>query len=854
MTSTVLQGLSNPVDLVMSAQNQLYVLTQGDGQILQYDAFLNPIRSVTAALNLPTALDLDSSGNFFVTELNGSVKRVASDGTITEILSNQFGLVQPQGIELLNNGLLAVAETGNHAIRTINLLTAEVNVLAGGNGPGFRDGAAAVSQFNQPWHVSEALNGALIIADRMNHRVRLLGTNQIVTTLYGRSPETWISDFPGWLDGEVFNAEGRQPVGVGVTAEGTIYSTEAFYHLVRRTDGTDFLPPSVVVPGPGGGTNLVTNIVVVPTPTLFPRSGYYPLGTNILITSSAPRVFYTTDGSLPTTNSLPVTLNNNAGVVPWRETLRDLTSLRVRAFDSTNASLSITGVPVGTNVLSVQRGLTAGIGSTVIVPILLNLRTNDIVRTLQFRVEISPDAGDPPPILRHFEFLSISPNDYIPLVTPGTEDEPTVFESSSYTLGETRGLAYSVLGTNANFLVEQFGAVAQMSIPIPPDAVEGDRYRIDLLQVSGTSDGNQADVPIALGPSMFITVGNVPYVVGDSALGGWYNSGDFGNGDLDNSDNNQGFSASLGVRTPHALSDVFDAMDSFPEDTTTVVGGDGQIRFLDWQLTLLRSLRLDPSNWQRMWSAGGFRVAAATTLSSGTPLLDSQPVSDRLFGEIWQPEAILQADEMGCVIPGQTVEVPIRVAVQARSRLGGLQFRIGVQPGDGAPALLDPIQFRAAQGVSSPGYAAGMPDNQFGLVWPILPSPSFDPPIEGDQELGVLAFRIPGTANRGDVYRIELSYADGSPDLSTQYDLDTRPGGVWVNVAPPPELQSAPALHGFRLRWFAEPAQRYQVQASADLNEWDPISETIIGSGKQVQYIDQQRVATRRYYRLILNP
>jgi hypothetical protein len=86
---------------------------------------------------------------------------------------------------------------------------------------------------------------------------------------------------------------------VVIASSGNIYVSELYYSLLREVQGVGLQPQSstnVVV-----GTN--TNAVVVPPPVFSPAYGYYPGCQTITVTSSVPNVFYTTDGTAPTTNS-----------------------------------------------------------------------------------------------------------------------------------------------------------------------------------------------------------------------------------------------------------------------------------------------------------------------------------------------------------------------------------------------------------------------------------------------------------------------------------------------------------------------------------------------------------------------
>src|SRR5262249_42521576 len=156
---------------------------------------------------------------------------------------------------------------------------------------------------------------------------------------------------------------------------------------------------------------------------------------------------------------------------------------------------------------------------------------------------------------------------------------------------------------------------ALLAVPIPPTAQAGQTYRLSVLFPSGTSDAYSSPVPLNVLADRTITVTNISYVVGDNAVATWYNAGDFGNGNLNNNDVNMAFKVSVGLLDLYPFTDLFDSMDVFPPDSVTTVGGDGQIRYLDWNHLLLRSLRLESPNWQRSWAPGGVRVPANATLN-----------------------------------------------------------------------------------------------------------------------------------------------------------------------------------------------------------------------------------------------
>lgn len=811
-TTTLISGLNAPVDVTLDPAGNLYVLTQGDGLIRRYDAFGNLIATNNAtALAIPSAFALDVTGNFYVTELaaGGALRLVnATNRVVTTLVPVTLApLSSPRGIAVLDNGTIAISDTGNHAIRLLNPVTLVLTTLTGLNGPGAINGAASIARLNAPRRLAKAGAGFLVVADTGNHQLRKISADGTVSLLYGIPAANWFTgqgSYPGWVDGTADVAEARSPEGVVVNGSGELFVTEQFYHLIRKATGTGLTGPSGSSSGggdTGGGVTLNP-----PSLTVSPASGYFPMGQLLIVTSSSTNVFFTTDGSEPTTNSTPVTITAGTGTIRWTSATNDLSSLRLKAFifsGTNSASTNLSGLPAATTTIGIAPGfnpaVAAGIGSTIVVPVVVNLRPADRLRSLQFRVEITPN-GAAPMILDQFRVLPVSSNDFISTVTSDRPANTTLLTTLPYAFGTTRGLAVSMIGTNSNLSVSRFAVAALLAIPIPAGATNGDSYSVSVLQPSGTSDGLQTPVTLTPLPAQTVAVQSLSYLVGDTASSGWYNAGDFGSGDLDNSDVNNVFYASLGVRLPYDFTDAFDAMDAYPEDAPGTVGGDRQIRFLDWQVILLRSLRLNnapglgvsTNNWSRGWAVGGVRTNGTTTLRASLLARSTNGA-----GQIWLREALIGAGRVENAAPDSEVRVPIFIRVGALARVTGLQFRAGVVPARSAPPLDSAVQFvPALPGAIAP---VNFTPTQVGCAWNLG---SLNLAGQSRILLGHLHFRIPATATAGAVYRIPIANADGAADLSRQYDFETISGAVWVGQpAPRPEEAISDE---WRIRFFGD--------------------------------------------------
>jgi hypothetical protein len=774
-TLTYIGSLSQPIGVAVDRNDALYVLTQGDSKIRKYNKFKNAIYTNTLP-STPTAFTVadDANTNIFVTLLNGNVIRVTQTGVIT---TNATGFNGPKGIAILPNGMLAVSDTLNHAIRLINTNSGAVTLLTGGNGAGWVDGDTNFVQLNQPHGLAASADGRLAVADRLNHRVRLVETNGTVSTIYGVPSEEWFQPYPGWEDGEApFVAAGRDPVSISISSGGLLFVTELFYHTLRSVSGT------------GLSTAPLTNSAALtnpPPPTFSQMCGYYPQCQTITVTNGAGTVFYTSDGTEPTTNSLAVATTNGVGVFQWCNSLRDLTSLRLKNFNGTNSSVTVSGQSCSANQIGFARDVVSGIGSTAVIPIVMNLQSNQTLRSLQFRVEVTPTGGNPNMISSGFAVLPSSSNDFVNFVGASEGNVPASFGITPYTSGNTRGMVISAIGAGTGFFVQNFAVAALLAVPIPAAASAGQTYRLDISYTSGTSDGVQATVPLTNMVSRTILVENLPYLVGDSSFGNWYGAGEFGNGKLDNSDVNNAKYASLGIRVPYKFTDVYNTMDAWPPDNAGQTGN-AVIDFRDWQTILDRSLGQDVNNWLRFWSVGGTRshqpITIATSFApAAAPKTKSPGKSLPPPGLVWLRNAVIGAGTLGNLLPSGNYALPVYVNVLPGYNLSGLQFRATLLPVGNAPTP-GQIQFATAPGLVTAQTLAGLAPNDIACTWSLK---SFLPSLQNSNLLGYINFQVPPSAQAGHGYTLHLSYVDGGPDLNTEYQLESLSGSAWVLSQPP---------------------------------------------------------------------
>ena len=538
--------------------------------------------------------------------------------------------------------------------------------------------------------------------------------------------------------------------------------------------------------------------VQVPAPSMSPSNGYFPSGAIVRLACARANasIYYTVNGQNPTANDLLYNALTGIDLNSVQFPKSDLRIIKAAAFAPNTIPSAVTsGQSLATNSMSVASAVIGGQGATIILPVVINMQTNQTLRSLQFNLEISPQAGGAAPNTgTPLQALVLSANDYVQVAGNSAAGYTASFSTSTYTNGTTNGISFYSLATN--LLITDFGVLANVMVKIPGTSPVGSTYLVNLTDITGTSDAQQHGVALTSAPGT-ITVANSVYLAGDCSPGRWYNAGDFGGGALDNADVNAAFQASLGIFTPYPGSDVFNAMDVYPESGGNSSGaggivGDGLITYLDWQHILLRSLGRETNSWKRWWQDGTLHHLRINGPTLGSARQSAPAAAVAPSVDLWLRHALIWGTVITNAVPGNAYSMPVYAKVLLSFSINGMQLRAVMTSQGSAPAP-GSVQFVSTDTLGQPSTMFQNAPNDVAVAWSL--GRPVDPMISSNL-IGYVNFSVPATAQQGQYYTIELKYPQGAVDLDTELQLESAAGQVWVLSAP-----ANPLLHIVSDQW-----------------------------------------------------
>jgi gliding motility-associated-like protein len=165
--------------------------------------------ATAAALNNPYGICYNASGNLFIADfVNNRVRKISTSGIITTVAGSAASgftgdggpatsatMSGPVAVACDAAGNLYIADKNNHRIRMVNS-SGIINTVAGNGSAVFAGdgGPATAGSLNSPSALTFDASGNLYIADLNNNRIRMVNTAGVISTIAGTGSATYSGD------------------------------------------------------------------------------------------------------------------------------------------------------------------------------------------------------------------------------------------------------------------------------------------------------------------------------------------------------------------------------------------------------------------------------------------------------------------------------------------------------------------------------------------------------------------------------------------------------------------------------------------------------------------------------------
>lgn len=195
-----------------------------------------------ARFSSPEGLTVTPEGIVYVADTgNHTIRQILANGTVSTYagLAGQIGSTNatgtnarfnsPRGVTHDSSNNLYIADTGNHTVRKIDNIRVVTTIAGTAGQVGSTDASGANARFSSPRSLARDTAGNLFIADQGNHTIRRISTNGSVVTFIGAAGQSGSTNATGTA------ARLNTPSAVTIDSTGAIYIAERGNHVIRRS-------------------------------------------------------------------------------------------------------------------------------------------------------------------------------------------------------------------------------------------------------------------------------------------------------------------------------------------------------------------------------------------------------------------------------------------------------------------------------------------------------------------------------------------------------------------------------------------------------------------------------------------
>ena len=256
-------------------------------------------QAISAELDTPEHLRFDAQGNLlFADPAQNVIRKIAPSGIITTVAgTGDLGLIgdegpatsahlwNPNGVAVDAAGNIYIADTGNYAIRKVDIYGIIHNFAGDYFSSGFSgdNGPASNALLDNPFDVDVDAAGNVFIPDTYNQRVRVVTTDNIIHTIAGTGVDGYSGD-----GGAATSAHLSFPIGICPAASGSVHLADAGNNVMRLLSTQQLQPPSLIVTKTHVGNFVAGQAGATYTVVVSNASGSSPTSGTVTVTDAMP--------------------------------------------------------------------------------------------------------------------------------------------------------------------------------------------------------------------------------------------------------------------------------------------------------------------------------------------------------------------------------------------------------------------------------------------------------------------------------------------------------------------------------------------------------------------------------------